>query len=354
MISVKSLRMRVLEGPGESWRLVDQHLVRRGVVLALPHRASFAESRPGSTRLAVAFDGSGPRAAFAFEVRSPRALPGHQAWRVARLGTNGDPRALVQLLAWLRNAATDHGRVLWLDIEAFSLEARELRQLEAILAALRFEPAPAPEGYRRTRVLDLTRDEPTMLASMTAMGRRNLRKLSRLPYRVAPVVEAASVEAMRALVVETRRRTGGPIPHRSLAELVALAERHPDLARVEGLFDAEGRLVAFASGQWQGDHVSYGDGASTRVGPGVPLGYGPIWGLVGWARVRGARRFDLGGVSGDETHEGDALAGIDAFKRQLGGAEQTVSSEWRHLAAPVRSRFVRTVGRALGRNDDGK
>lgn len=343
------LRMFLLRGPGEAWRRVESHLEGRGTALPLPHRNAWAEETGKELRMAVALDHGGPRAALAFEVRRPRSLPGHECWHIHKFGSQGDPLSLLRLVGWLRDRASEGRCVVSLNVEAFALDDGELSRSEALLQALRFRRSDDAEAYTRTRILDVSKSDDALLSDMSSMGRRNVRKVRRSKVRLAPLREPSELRKMVSLLVETRRRTGGPVPTSRVESLFRVAARQPDLVRVVGMYDARDELVAFATGLFHGNHVSYGDGASTRESTaGLPLAYGLIWDLVAWARERGVTRLDLGGVPSTGSSDTEHLPGIGRFKRQLGGTEQEVGSAWRHIASPWRARFLDVIHSATG------
>lgn len=335
---------------GDAWRAVELQRLADGTALPLHHRASWAE-RMGEHWLLVARDEAGhPRGSIALEVRRPRALPGHKFLRVHRLRANAPPDAIAALLGSLRELVAADPGILGVAVASQSVEPAENVFLAPLLAALGFTESAEPEGYLRTILLDLRRDDDALLRSMTSMGRRNVRKVLACDVDVETLTQREWLPAMEALLRETRSRTHGALPRRSLAGLLALANERPDLVQISGLVSrGERKLLAFATGLHHGDHASYGDGASTRSHASrLPLGYGPIWSLLGWARANGARWFDLGGIATAQPGGGpDPLAGITAFKRQFGGVERTVGAEWNYTPRPRRAAMAQGLGAAL-------
>jgi lipid II:glycine glycyltransferase (peptidoglycan interpeptide bridge formation enzyme) len=108
------------------------------------------------------------------------------------------------------------------------------------------------------------------------------------------------------------------------------------------------RIVAFALGAFNGDHVTYVHGAAERGGGlgRLPLAYAPVWELMRWAADRGATWFDLGGIppTDDPNHP---LAGIASFKRRFGGQDIEVASELHLTLSPLDTRIERAVGLLL-------
>lgn len=337
----------VLDRPGEEWRAVEAELTTAGTRMALQHRSAWAE-RYGDHRLVVARDSQGvATAAFGVEVRPTRSLPGHRTLRVHHLGATGSRTGLQHALSALRDRVLHDRFAVQLDVATYSIPREPRAWLDDRLGELGFRRRERPESYIRTSLLDLRHDEAALLGRMSTMGRRNIRQIERRGLRIESLVDDQHLPRMNELVAETRTRTKGAVPRRSLAALLDLARTHPDLVRVVGLFPPDDdRLLAFASGLSHGDHVVYGDGASTRdPGSRGPLGYGLIWDLIRWSRERGAAWFDLGGITEGTTasHE-DPLGGISDFKRQFRGAIGIVSEEWSFTPRPIRAAFAARAG----------
>ena len=336
---------------GRDWRRCEDELTLAGVPLPLEHRWAWPSS--GTRRLLAALDAGGRcRAALALEERRTRALPGHCTWRVERTGAAAEPEALEATLVALAEMARSDRRVLRADVVIFARDERARGAFGLTLAGLGFERARDPEASPATSCVDLGPSPDELLGRFGTMARRNIRLAEKRPVELRAIHEEAHVAAMEALVRETRLRTGGAPPRRSLAALVELAATHPDLARIVGVFAKDGgRLLAFATGLCHGDHVSYADAASTRDTPvRMPLGYAPVWALMRWAQGVGASWFDFGGITaGSSGDEADPLGGISDFKRMFRGEIVTIADEWTLTPRPRRAAFVAGVTRVAER-----
>jgi hypothetical protein len=335
--------------PGADWQRCERELEAAGVAVPLCHREARARTM-GRHRLIAAHDARGRcAAAFAVEERQPRALPGHVLLRAERVGAAVDPPALAAAVEGLARWARDDRGVLGVDVVVFSRDPELRGVVGRQLAGLGFRRVREPQTYPHTSCVDLAGEEAALLSAFSGMARRNIRALEKRPVKLAPITDPRHVGAMQDLVRETRGRTGGEVPRRSLEALIELGRARPELARVVGVFAAaDERLLAFATGLAHGDHVTYADAASTRNAPkGMPLGYAPVWDLMRWGKSIGARWFDFGGITtgtrGDGS--GDRLAGISDFKRGFNGEVTPISDEWSLVARPGRAAFVKAVTR---------
>jgi lipid II:glycine glycyltransferase (peptidoglycan interpeptide bridge formation enzyme) len=105
--------------------------------------------------------------------------------------------------------------------------------------------------------------------------------------------------------------------------------------------DDPDRLVAFALGLRQGDHVEYRSAASTRDVRG-PVGYGLVWHLMEWGREVGASWFDFGGLPNPSATPPE-LAGIVRFKESFGGEPLLFREEFVLETRPVLSSLRRRL-----------
>ncbi len=89
-------------------------------------------------------------------------------------------------------------------------------------------------------------------------------------------------------------------------------------------------LLSFVWARVHGLSADYHVAASTRLtGNSVPLGYAPAWDVIRWAKSRGARYFDFGGITdGHYGDSADALGGIYDFKRYFTQDVVVVVEEW--------------------------
>ncbi len=335
-----------------SWARAESELSAAGIPLPLLQRSAWATALDQPQFLLCArAPGGRAVAAVPVTVTRTRALPGHRVWRAERVGAAAELQGLVAAIAHFKALAAAEPRVLCTELALFSLDGEVLRELSRAASQLGFLPEASPRGYAETSVVDLTGSEAEVLGRFHGTARRHIRAFERRGLTVAPITHPDRAAEMQTLVEETRRRTGGAAPRRPFADTIALANARPDLVRVVGVHTPEdGRLLAFACGHRQGDHVSYADAASTRaVRSGTPLGYGPAWALMHWARSLGATALDFGGITaGSHGDAADAVGGISDFKRHFRGAVVTVGSEWRFEPRPLRAAFAAGVRKLIG------
>lgn len=339
------------EQDDERWSKCECDLQDAGVTLPLVHRQLWAQTIGSRHWLVSAADRTGTcRAAIAVETRPTRAMPGHVVLRSERVGaTNAPWPALRAALVGLRKLAAERPRVLRLEVALFARDAARRAALGKELEALGCCRAVAAQSYVTTSTIDLTPTEEELLASFHGTARRHIRAVAKRPVTLRPIEDERLAPAMHALIVETRRRTGGAVPHRPIDAWIELARRRPEWLRIMGVFaDEDDELVAFSCGQLHGDHVVYSDAASVRRDAlKLPLGYAPAWELMRWGKSVGARWFDFGGITEGSHHDAeDALGGISDFKRYFKGAIEQVGEEWYVDARPRRALVARAVHEA--------
>jgi hypothetical protein len=340
----------VLVEDDQHWQRCEEALDRSGITLPLPHRRAWATAiDTGMCLLSVEDEHGTCLAAFAVDRRPTRAMPGHFVLRADRIGASNANPALVRAgLFGLHALARKESRIIRVEVGLFSRDAstrEELRTELVKLGGVRGED----RAYTTTSAIDLAPAENAILAGFHATARRHIRAVSNKPVRIELIRDEALAPAMRALIAETRARTGGGVPQRPVEAWIALARRHPELLRIVGIFALDGgELLAFACGHNHGDHVVYSDAASLRRHHfKVPLGYAPVWELMRWGKRVGSRWFDFGGIT-DGSHDDavDPLGGISDFKRYFRGAIEEVGEEWCFDLRPGRAWIARAAQRA--------
>jgi hypothetical protein len=220
-----------------------------------------------------------------------------------------------------------------------------------VLTSFGFRRA-APQLYERTLVVDLAPDEGTVFASFHSSTRRNIKSITKLGLEIRPIADLSFAPRIADLLRESITRTGGAVQNPGTADwatYIGFSQRHPDLARLVGLFrpDIAGpdSLLAFVWGCHHRDHVEYRYGGSTRnTGRRIPLLYGLVWDLIQWAKRTGALWFDMGGVTVDSLGDGtNTLGGISDFKRFFSRTMVTVGEEWVLEPRPLRARLERAI-----------
>ncbi|MGH6689961.1 MAG: hypothetical protein ACREF4_04680 [Gammaproteobacteria bacterium] len=346
----------------------ERELQQSRVPLPLPHRMVWAElsDSPGTGFVSVEDRQGRCRWGFALQVDRSRALPFHFILRVPKLSGPESQAVQEAGLRALAELARRRPRVLRVELDAFSPDAPLRASVGATLTALGFRSRTPTRLYTDTVRLDLSQTEAVLFTSLHPTARRHVRAAGKHGMVVRPVDDARYVARMRALVSQTQARTGMRLEIQDWHRLIEFSHRYPAFARVAGLFrsgdPSPGALLAFAVGYVHGDHAEYAAAASAR-GENVrlPLGYGPAWDLICWARGAGASWFDFGGVTpGSHGDPDDLRGGISDFKRFFGTTVIRVREEWvlephrrrAQIATAVSNLAARLsrIGERIGRN----
>jgi lipid II:glycine glycyltransferase (peptidoglycan interpeptide bridge formation enzyme) len=268
------------------------------------------------------------------QVRTKIGWPRLDVVRVERLGATVPGEVARHALAALTSWVKSDPHVMRLDVELFAPDQPDRERIGSILSDLGYAHEPNAWGYARTLRLDLRSELEEIFATFPKKVRRDVRKPLSSGCVVRPIDDPGFADRMAVLMEETMARTGGRLVQEDWTSLVTSAQSRPGLCRVVGLFDPDvpgvESLLAFAVGQHDGDHATYGYGASTRrLAQPIPLAYALIWDLIGWAHACGASWFDLGGVTpGQEGDPDDPLGGISDFKRYFATDVVAVGQAW--------------------------
>lgn len=353
-IDGRSFAARFPEGSEEARGEAD--LSRNGIVVPADHRIEWSLAWGHGGRVVEVWSPDQARCAcvMVIDVAASRALPGHELWRVDRLGGYAETAALEAAISAISEAAQLRPRVVGVYLGIASRDPEVLARLRARARELGYVRSREPRHYERTSCIDLGDPVEAILGRASGSCRRAIRAVEKNPIEVRTILDPTRGPELGALLRETMRRTEGPTgAPRSWSDVIGYARRHPDSARVVGMFSSEGkgeRLVAFALGLRQGDHVEYRAAASTRAGVRAPVGYALVWDLIEWGKQTGAQWFDFGGrPTGDVPEE---LRGIVRFKESFGGTEIPFREEWLLEPRPFLGsarRGISTAARRLGR-----
>ncbi|MFN2564789.1 MAG: peptidoglycan bridge formation glycyltransferase FemA/FemB family protein [Gemmatimonadaceae bacterium] len=354
------LRATVLY-PGDSDRQrCERELLERGVPLPLTHRIAWSGVDPATATWFIAV--REPTGACTYgagvQVTRSRALPGHLLMRVERLDPAVDPGACVVALRALADLARRRWpRVLRAYVELYSREPGARAGVAGRLAELGFRRRERGRMYRHTAVLDLSGDEEAIFSKLHRSARRNVREAAKAGLEIRAIADPALGHRVDALLREAFARTGGTLPVVTWESVIELSSRQPDLSRLIGLFrtDVAGpeSLLAFEWACMHGDNAQSVAAGATRAATGrMPLAYALMWDVIRWARARGARYVDLGGITLGTGGSADPLGGISDFKRSFGATVVEVGEEWQLEPHPFAARMATALGRgaaALGR-----
>lgn len=295
-------------------------------------------------------------AAFGFLLRvsQSRRVPWAQIARVDHLGGSCADRHAQEMADCIHDAVCRIGRVMRAEIRLFDRNADARALHVAALQRTGFAVTPHNTLYRVTRALDVHADADALFAALPSNTRQRIREPLKKGLVLRRGAALTDVPRLLDLMGEAFSRTDGhlqrELANRDLALAIEAPSHRPLITLEHPEQSGPERIVAFALGADNGDHVTYMHGASERGGGlgTVSLGYAAVWELVRWASAHEATWFDLGGVitSQDPAHP---LAGITHFKRRFGGEDLEVATEMRLALRPLEARLEQMVGSLLSR-----
>lgn len=200
----------------------------------------------------------------------------------------------------------------------------------------------------QTRIVEVSDDE-TLLASFDKDTRYGVRRAKREGVSVAVVTDAAEtrpIDDLHALVGETQRRAGFPMPdlERYRVAWSALAGTGRAAiceARRDGELLASGMVVII------GDRSFYLFSGSRREERGEPKHYASYalqWTMMRHARERGSRQHDLWGVAPPGAGPDHPWHGVGLFKKGFGGREIVWAGSFDLVIDPTLYRLRAAIG----------
>lgn len=204
----------------------------------------------------------------------------------------------------------------------------------------------------QTRIVPIADDE-TMFAGFDKDTRYSIRRAVREGVEVWVFDDADDlrpIDDLHALVEETQRRAGFPMPplkrYRIAWHALAKAGRAAILeARRGGDLLASGMLVV------EGDRSFYLFSGSRREAPGEPKRYASYalqWGMLQLARQHGVRLHDLWGIAPHDAGPDHPWYGVGLFKKGFGGHEVTWAGSWDVIVDPALYRLRATTSAVRG------
>ncbi|MEO7296852.1 MAG: peptidoglycan bridge formation glycyltransferase FemA/FemB family protein [Candidatus Limnocylindria bacterium] len=248
------------------------------------------------------------------------------------------------LLIGLRIAARQHQAI------AVKLEPRlALGALEeGIVRGNRLRYVPETLQVGQTRLVQLA-DDDALLASFDKDTRYGVRRAEREGVAVTVVedgADARAIDELHALVGETQRRAGFPMPplgrYRVAWKALAGAGRAAILeARHEGELLASGMVVI------EGNRSYYLFSGSRREDRGEVKRYASYalqWEMMRLARERGVIEHDLWGIAPPGAGPEHAWHGVGLFKKGFGGVEVVWAGSWDLVIDPTLYRLRAATG----------
>lgn len=214
------------------------------------------------------------------------------------------------------------------------------------VALMNFQARALRQGYHlvnpssivRSLVLDLKSSPEELMSTLGSRAKSKLRHkgIQRVEMRVLadPRYKDKCIQASR----ESHARSGSTGGYYCFDSAFSFAQKHPDMARIIGLFMKEKpeELLAYVIGFRHGNLAEFSS-AGSFANPelrSIPFNSYLLWELMNWAREQGCTRIDLGGVTdGDVT---DPLSGISRFKRAFCDFEMETGREVLCLLKPFR------------------
>jgi serine/alanine adding enzyme len=182
---------------------------------------------------------------------------------------------------------------------------------------------------RATIVVDLDRDEDTLLASFKPKTRYNIRLAARRGVEVTSVpMNDANIDVMYSLMAATQDRA------RFVLRGARYFRQYWELQAASGqgqLFFASwrGEILAGLYAIHLGDRAWYKDGGSTRLHSELMAPHLLQWEVMRWLRQRGVHRYDLVAVPpSSQLTEQHPLYGIYRFKSGFSGRITDFVGTW--------------------------
>jgi len=296
---------------------------------------------------------------FAVHLTSSRALPGTHIGRVEGLGRQLHEPIATCLGALLREAARRIPRLLRLDARVFDEDPERRRTMTTSLAAVGFAPTERMRDYSHTVWVDLGRSDEELLQRFSTRVRTTIRKAISSPLlRYGAIAGDQYLSRIAHLYTLPFERTGGVPPPLDGVGILrdSFGGRNSLLV---GSFvrdrNSPEDLVGFAWARLHGDIAVLEANASERRLPSVNSlspGFGLMWRLFTWARERGAKRVDLGGLPSTQPAANDPLRGVIEFKLRFSRDFREVAEEWRldpHPLLTGAASATRSVARLVRR-----
>ncbi|MGO9877427.1 MAG: lipid II:glycine glycyltransferase FemX [Acidimicrobiia bacterium] len=208
------------------------------------------------------------------------------------------------------------------------------------LRSVGFEPTQMDVAPCETVRIDLERTPEQLLEGMSKHTRRDVRQSFREPINVRFATRADLGSFYELYCCTAVRQSFTPLPFRYLEHM--WDELHPGghleilMADVNGV-DVSGNMISCfgdtITGRWLGFDATR---VQQRLRPNEAL----IWAAMSWARARGCRWLDVGGVNRAIVASSDQLP----LKLRFGGTSVAYPEPLKLIVNPVLRRAYRVVG----------
>jgi hypothetical protein len=202
-----------------------------------------------------------------------------------------------------------------------------------------------PVNITRTLFWELGESEDERYQRLHGKTRAKLRHRGRDLVDLRVIVDPGYIPICRAATNVSRSKTGGATTSYDFEAAFSLAAKHPDQARIVGLFlrHRPEELLCYVIGLKRGELLEYSSAgafhdAELRT---IPFNYFLLWELAKWGTEQGCRVMDMGGVT--DGAESDPLSGISRFKRTLTERELETGREMLTVLRPMRYWFYQRL-----------
>jgi len=169
------------------------------------------------------------------------------------------------------------------------------------------------EGCYESFLIDLSPPLDDLRKKLDGKWRTDLARGERNMLSVRCSADPADFDAFAPLLDDLQRQKGFHAPQGvNFFRDVAEKQRGIDHIRIH-LVEQDGRVIAGHIGAFSGDTAVYLLGAATQAGRELRAAYLLQWAAIGYAKARGQRWYDLGGI--DEVANPDVFR----FKKRMGG-----------------------------------
>lgn len=243
--------------------------------------------------------------------------------------------------AWLdalRAAARPGGPLERTAIVRMDPEIEAAPEIDAALRASGWRPAHDMQP-RRTRIVDLTPDEDTLLADLRKKWRQYVNKArsSGIVVRdVDPSVETTAFDRFYEVMREVSKRTALPLRAAATFREVWAAFAPTGESRLLFAENGSGEVQAVLLTVRCGTRVVEPYGGMTEAGAASRANYLLKWEAIRSSKEQGATSYDMWGLIG---------SGIDHFKAGFGGREVEYIGAWDLALSPVGAAAFRAAER---------
>ncbi len=186
----------------------------------------------------------------------------------------------------------------------------------AMLSDLGLKESPMHLAAEHTVMIDLTKDEETLLANMRRQTRYEVRRAEKLGIKVLKDDSEAIFKEFHEVQTETAKRQNFIPP--DLKTLLAEKEAFGENIEIYIAETADGEKIAYGLIVKDGREGDYYEAASTELNRKLPGAYALLWKVMRDLKSEGYERFNLWGIApaGQPNHR---YAGVTTFKTGFGG-----------------------------------